>query len=464
MDTESNAPFCILRHGRKSHTWGELRQAAAHTMRDAPWLGQNIDAERSAANLVLAGTGDVVEDVRARLAAVGLDPKPGQVVARELLLTAGSEYFAADGHSGRDGNFAPDRLAAWQAESLAFLREEFGANLCTVVLHMDEAVPHLHAWAATAVKVEKKARGRPRKDGTRPAPVIGWTLNHDKVMGTGKSAFSARQDRYAAAMAALGLRRGVRQSRAHHQPIRQFYAELPAKLAAVEAERQAARDLRLQAEQDAIRAAILRQAGEEASRRARQGQAEAEQSRRIALDRQREADEALGRARQAEHNQRALLAAVENDKWVLADDTAQLEAFLERLGQAAPFREYRADSLAVANLRQGKGDEWAPYAKALEAYADELKRYGTCREAITRRADRPLRFLLEAGAQALGHASLVRNPSRVVTDGIQAWLRLTGGEDLVRIHRTVLGWLREVWATVAEAVIEPRHRGRDWER
>ena len=217
-------PYCILRHGRKSHTWGELRQAAGHTMRDAPWLGQNIDPERSERNAVLAGTGDVVEDVQSRLAAVGVDPKPGQVVARELLLTASSSHFAAGGYSGRDGDFAPDHLNAWRAASMAFLREEFGANLCTVVLHLDEAVPHLHAWVTTTALVEKKGRGRPRKDGTRPAVTTGWTLNHDKVMGSGKAAFAARQDRYAEAMAPLGLRRGQRQSQAHHEPIRAYYA------------------------------------------------------------------------------------------------------------------------------------------------------------------------------------------------------------------------------------------------
>ena len=42
----SKGGFCILRHGRKSHTWGTLRQAAQHTMRDpsVSWLGENIDA------------------------------------------------------------------------------------------------------------------------------------------------------------------------------------------------------------------------------------------------------------------------------------------------------------------------------------------------------------------------------------------------------------------------------------
>ena len=400
----SGGPFCILRHGRKSHTWGTLRQAAQHTMRDpaVAWLGENIDPALTPLNEALVGTGDVVEDVRVRLAAVGLEPKIGQVVARELLVSASHTYFAGPGQTGRDGDWDQDRLAAWKTETLAFLREEFGANLVTMTLHLDEAVPHAHVWVTTAVKVEKKGRGRPRKDGTKVAPVMGWTLNHDKVIGSGKDAFSERQDRYANAMAPLGLQRGQRHSKAHHQPIREFYAELPAKLAAAEAERHAARDLRLKAEQDAIRADILRQGAEHA-------------------------------------------------------------IFVKAHGIEREFDQWRADTKAVAALRQNKGPEWGQYEKSLTAYATDLNQYGTLRDIIVRRADRHLRFLLEVGALTLGHTSIIRNPARLVSDGIAAWLRLVGGNDLVQRHRTVVGCMREIWAAVVDVAIEEpqRHRGRE---
>jgi transposase len=49
------------------------------------------------------------------------------------------------------------------------------------------------------------------------------------------------------------LKRGQRQSKVHHKPIRKFYAELEERVAAAETERLAAREIRLQAEQDAIR-------------------------------------------------------------------------------------------------------------------------------------------------------------------------------------------------------------------
>jgi len=71
---------------------------------------------------------------------------------------------------------------------------------------------------------------------------------------------------------------------------------------------------------------------------------------------------------------------------------------------------------------------------------------------------------LEIGAIALGHSSIIRNPARLVTDGITVWLRLFGGNDLVQRHRTVVGWMREIWATVDDVAIEEPQRNRGRER
>ena len=460
-------PYCIFRHGRKSHTMGELRAAAAHTSRDpeVSWLGENIDPARSPLNEVLVGTGDVVEDVRARLAALGLTPKAGQVVAREVLLTASHGYFAGTTYTGRDGDWDQERLAVWKTTTLEFLQAEFDAhvNLAAACLHLDEAVPHIHCWVTTAVNVQKNSRGRPRKDGTRPAPVMGWTLNHDKVIGSGKDAFANRQDRYAEAMAPLGLQRGRRHSKAHHQPIREFYALLPERLAAAEAERQAARDLRLKAEQDAIHANILRQGAEHATLLARRAQQAAEESRNAIIATRREAEESRRRAVQAEQEQIALLANVKGERDTVDDDKKALGLFVKAHGIEREFDQWRADTKAVAALRQNKGAEWVQYEKSLAAYATDLNQYGTLRDIIVRRADRHLRFLLEVGAMALGHTSIIRNPARLVSDGIAAWLRLVGGSDIVQRHRTVVGWMREFWAAVVDVAIEEpqRHRGRE---
>ena len=100
----------------------------------------------------------------------------------------------------------------------------------------------------------------------------------------------------------------------------------------------------------------------------------------------------------------------------------------------------------------------------MAAYATDLNQYGTLRDIIVRRADRHLRFLLEVGALTLGHTSIIRNPARLVTDGVAAWLRIVGGNDLVQRHRTVVGWVREFWAAVVDVAIEEPQRKRGRER
>ena len=454
-------PFCILRHGRKSHTWGELRQASEHTMRDAPWLGHNIDLERSNENAVLAGTGDVVEDVRTRLASVGLEPKRGQVVAREILLTASSSFFAANGHSGRAGDFDQERLAAWRDASMAFLREEFGPNLCTVVLHLDEEVPHLHAWSSTAVHVEKKGRGRPRKDGVRRAISHGWTLNHDKVVGAGKLAFSTRQDRYAITMQPLGLYRGRSQSRAHHEPIRAYYARIRDVVAQAETERETARQLRLQAEQDAIRQSVLTQAAALSATKAKEQEQYAALILRSA---EQEKETALFLIRQVEAEQRILLDEVKAERQAVAEQKQRMRRFLDDNGMGGPFDIFAANMQAVERLRNGKGTAWANYEKALHAYATDLRRYANLpniRDILIRLAEKHLAMLLESGAQALGHASYLRSPMHLVSDGIDAWLQITGGEPLVMLHRTAVRLVREAWACREQVAMPAKQRGRE---
>ena len=95
---------------------------------------------------------------------------------------------------------------------------------------------------------------------------------------------------------------------------------------------------------------ILRQAGEMVAQKARQAQAAAERSRDITRARQHEVEEAVARASLIEQDQRAALAAIQNEKLVLADDKARMAEFMERLGQTAAFEQYRADSLAIADL------------------------------------------------------------------------------------------------------------------
>ncbi|CAA7616582.1 plasmid recombination protein [Magnetospirillum sp. UT-4] len=434
-------PFCVLRMGRKSHTWAALREASAHTSRDAQWLGKNIDPGRRDRNEVMVGTGDVVADVQARLAAVGVEPRPGQVLAREVLLTASASFFG-----GRDGDWDAERLAAWKAAALDFLRAEWGDNLVTVVLHGDEAVPHLHCWATTTVRTEKKARGRTRKDGTRPPPTIGWTMNHDAVFGSGKGAFAERQDRYAAAMAPLGLRRGLRQSGAQHEPIRAYYARLGDATTAAERDRDIAHDARLAAIAEQARAEALRHGADLLAVAAKAAHAEAEDERRTAR-----AD--------AERARSALVEELAGERAAIDGMKRAMDGFIDRKALRAEFE----DTLAVERLRNGRAEPWKAFERGLAAYAADLRQFGSWRAAMEHRARRHFAFLFDRGARALGHASDLHLPAADVVEGVRAWLRQEGGEALRETHGRVVGWLRDWLVSAKETarVEVVRERGRE---
>ncbi|CAA7619253.1 hypothetical protein MTBLM5_30080 [Magnetospirillum sp. LM-5] len=435
-------------------------------MRDpsVSWLGENIDPARTALNETLVGTGYVVEDVRVRLAAVGLEPKVGQVVARELLVSASHTYFAGPGQTGRDGDWDQDRLTAWKVATVAFLKEEFGANLVTLTAHFDESVPHAHVWVTTAVKVEKKGRGRPRKDGTKSAPVMGWTLNHDLVFGSGKDAFSERQDRYANAMAPLGLQRGQRHSKAHHQPIREYYARIKQHEDAAIDKRVEAHHARNLALMEEGKMTALRQAAELSAAAAKFVKDEADLSLRKAQAAETAAQEAQRRAEAAEQERIVVLAEVRAEHDIVTAQKKDLGTFLERRGLRQEFESWQCDTRAVEALRNGKGDEeWAKYERQLAEYADELKEFGGWQAAMVTRARKRMLYLMEVGAKLLGHVSILVNPSRIVSEGIGAWIRLHGGGSLHQRHRQAVRWLRDTLLTIQDvAMTEPeRERGRE---
>lgn len=186
--------YAIMRM-KKHKTPGTLGAAQAHTYRtrDTP----NADPKRAALNVVGLGTrGDLVGDVRRRVAAVTDRPRKNAVLALEFLLTASPEWW--EGKTDKE-------VKAWARASTVWLREEFGKdNVVHVVLHRDETSPHLVAMVV------------PEKEGR---------LNARGLVGS-PELLSNLQTRYAATMEPLGLERGIKGSQARHQTVRAYYAKL----------------------------------------------------------------------------------------------------------------------------------------------------------------------------------------------------------------------------------------------
>ena len=123
---------------------------------------------------------------------------------------------------------ANDQLDDWCNDSLKWLQDTFGKeNVVSVVLHMDEHTPHLHASIVPIVTGERrKAKNKTTEEGKRTyrkkANAVRLcaddVLNRDKMVGY--------HDSYAEVMGKYGLKRGVRGSDARHTSTAQYYRNI----------------------------------------------------------------------------------------------------------------------------------------------------------------------------------------------------------------------------------------------
>lgn len=243
-------------------TWAAMRAANVHNARTKPLAHAVVGAP---APEHLVGTGDLVADVKRHLRGAKLDPdrlRKNGVIAFEAILSASAEFFDAGTDEERAG-----RLTAWKAAQREWALERYGAHrVASMVLHVDEKVPHIHL---VVVPLEVKRDGR-RKDADARWSLVGRTIS-------GPGRFDEVQDEYAMAMAPFGLSRGVRGSGRKHEPVPVYLARMAAKEQAVDADRADALRDRTAARAERDHAEAMRR---EVERRERELVARAEQLER----------------------------------------------------------------------------------------------------------------------------------------------------------------------------------------
>lgn len=191
--------YAILRVERLE-TYKDVDNATEHGRRADS--GTHYDPARTALNRHWLGTERVAEPVdwgRAIKDAVRdqqLHVRGNGAVAAELLLAASPDFFI-----GEDGEIDAEKLDRWLEANLAWLDQRFPGMVLAVRLDLDEASPHL---AVLVLPIYEKTT---RHTAAR-------AVSYRKVFcGADKAETSARmvalQDDYAAAMAPLGLERGV---------------------------------------------------------------------------------------------------------------------------------------------------------------------------------------------------------------------------------------------------------------
>lgn len=182
--------YAIIRVS-KVKSLGSLRGLSRHHMRES----ETKNANPAKQNRVLVG-GDPFTEVTSRHPQ---KVRKNAVLAVEHLLTASPEYFRDPGQG--PGEYNERKTQAWAELAVLFLKDKYGDNLASAVLHLDESTPHVQAMVVPL-----------RADGKLDAARL-----------FGPDALTDLQDRYAEAMKPLGLVRGVQGSPAKHERIKRHY-------------------------------------------------------------------------------------------------------------------------------------------------------------------------------------------------------------------------------------------------
>jgi hypothetical protein len=188
----------------KLKSFAAIAGAEHHNRRTRTTL--NADPDRLDANFVFLGDADrpLVELAQERIGDQKI--RKNAVLAIDVFVSASPEYFRPEAPE-QAGEWQGDRVTAWLEANEIFLAQEFGVGrILRAECHLDESTPHIHA-----VVVPLTATGK---------------LSYRQLYGGSRTQLSALQDRAWAAVADLGIERGMKGSQATHQAVQEWYAEM----------------------------------------------------------------------------------------------------------------------------------------------------------------------------------------------------------------------------------------------
>jgi hypothetical protein len=199
------SPLTILRI-EKLKTFGNVAGSDDHVLRNR----ETPNADPTRENVRLIGTQDdrpLEEIVKQKIATLPHRPRKDAVLCTEMFLSASPEYFRPDNPSV-SGHWSDSLMQQWAIASRDWLTENYGDKCVRAELHLDESTPHIHAYIV------------PLNDKTN-------RVSHDAMFGgrggQGRKKLSQLQDSYAAALAPLGIERGVKGSKATHTKVKEYY-------------------------------------------------------------------------------------------------------------------------------------------------------------------------------------------------------------------------------------------------
>lgn len=129
----------------KVKNMANVRSAGAHQHRHH-FETPNADQERQHLNRVLLGTTNLGADVQGRLDDLTVKPRSNAVIAMDGIMTLSPEVLKDD-----------ESINRYTEHATNFIKEKYGDNLVSAVLHLDETSPHIHF---TIVPLQEKPDGR----------------------------------------------------------------------------------------------------------------------------------------------------------------------------------------------------------------------------------------------------------------------------------------------------------------
>jgi hypothetical protein len=199
------SPLTILRI-EKLKTFGNVAGSDDHVTRNR----ETPNADPTRENVRLIGGEDeraLEEIVKEKISTLKHRPRHDAVLCTEMFLSASPEYFRPKDPS-QSGQWSDSLMQQWAIASRDWLSQNYGSKCVRAELHLDESTPHIHAYI---VPLNEKT-GR---------------VSHDAMFGgrggQGRIKLSKLQDSYAAALAPLGIERGVKGSKATHTKVKEYY-------------------------------------------------------------------------------------------------------------------------------------------------------------------------------------------------------------------------------------------------
>ncbi len=199
------SPLTILRI-EKLKTFGNVAGSDDHVTRNR----ETPNADPTKENVRLIGGEDeraLEEIVKEKISTLKHRPRHDAVLCTEMFLSASPEYFRPVDPS-LSGQWSDSLMQQWAIASRDWLDQNYGSKCVRAELHLDESTPHIHAYI---VPLNEKT-GR---------------VSHDAMFGgrggQGRIKLSKLQDSYAAALAPLGIERGVKGSKATHTKVKEYY-------------------------------------------------------------------------------------------------------------------------------------------------------------------------------------------------------------------------------------------------